>query len=107
MPITLISCAHHAIKQKLQKLPSWSKGPNNTSVKITEPNEEMAKKSTDTEPLSAPKQTLLGIKASLPEECIQMVSPMYRKLCNRCPKYIYNPFSNTFLLARVQKIKVM
>ena len=24
LPITLISWAHHAIKQKLQKLPSWS-----------------------------------------------------------------------------------
>ena len=28
LPIVLISWAHHAIKQKLQKLPSWSKDPN-------------------------------------------------------------------------------
>ena len=33
LPIVLISWAHHAIKQKLQKLPSWSKNQENSIIR--------------------------------------------------------------------------
>ena len=35
MPITLISWAHHSIKQKLQKLPTWNKASQRKSLKKT------------------------------------------------------------------------
>ena len=35
MPITLISWAHHSIKQKLQKLPTWNNASQRKSLKKT------------------------------------------------------------------------
>ena len=35
LPITLISWAHHSIKQKLQKLPTWNKASQRKSLRKT------------------------------------------------------------------------